>query len=993
MDSLAKQEVFIKFPDIEKLAVASSFLHAYLAPEVREKLSVEICATILSADPTFHEKLKEAHRSQNSEELENLCIYLKQNAWRFHPHLQEMNRLIRTIYSDGRIAPIARGEWKRPSWMSKSNDAHTEITAHMESLDIPVGTQNVAVPLIVLYELGSFQHHAKLRGRLDRIFSSSNHTFLVNTSGTGKTRLLLEGLCFHWGFYLTCAIDASSLGAADFPSVLNDVNWDHSTWTSCLPPISDSNHPSLLQGNRRLVYRAVSEALFARFIVFKMFLEVCSKQGFCPEQRQRWLELQIFPTNITPSYDSFSMIKSEITRACLSDEELDEAMLHLMEEIQSIWEMPGGDFFYIAVDEVNVASRMHEEAFEDQRGRYPILKEILRSLRRRMGQLPVKFVVSGTIIPEDHFQSTIGEWDDFRWCSETGSFNDPDEHRRYITKFLPPKFAISVPGQALLDRMWQWLRGRHRYTASFLAVLLYNNFHSPHTLLGNYIENITEYLPYDNEKYSEGEEGRYNDWYLPLGHRGLGLWSLNTVTVEMHRAATSFLSTATGCIDCLTEDRVLITEDYGYFIDPDCAQIALNEPITVTAGAIWLKKNFYFGFAKFIRIFCKISEVVVDPTHFAHFLAFWLTSISGPSCEIPDTYRSFRSPTVIPNPCKISDAFRIIGLPALPEVKLVTFTKIEQRFEAVDVHLREDIYGKLVFMASSNEDILSWFKHERDEPFCALMSSSSNTVILVFCLQRADEQSFWVFVRISAQSTNEEDIDFGQEIDDLHPTKVFHDQPDILPLLSNLPNLCLEVGAFGVLRISGSSWAENASEDNIPPEQRPAGVLNIDGLDEAEKGVPYEEFMRRLSQAIVQTKKKVETALPPPVVEDSKKGKKRGRSSTVIEEDSSTTPTIARTRKTKSARSTRGDVSNRRAASTRRTKSLKSTNANVTTGSDNKPGRSNDRQVTARILPSRRSPGRISDVASGRVSSGVTRPDRVEPTGSTSSTPYNLRKR
>ncbi|KAJ3884538.1 hypothetical protein GG344DRAFT_83873 [Lentinula edodes] len=962
MDSLAKQEVFIKFPDIEKLAVASSFLHAYLATEVREKLSVETCATILSAEPTFHEKLKEAHRSQNSEELENLCIYLKQNAWRFHPHLQEMNRLIRTICSDGRIAPIARGEWKRPSWMSKSNDAHTEITAHMESLDIPVGTQNVAVPLIVLYELGSFQHHAKLRRRLDRIFSSSNHTFLVNTSGTGKTRLLLEGLCFHWGFYLTCAIDASSLGAADFPSVLNDVNWDHS-WTSCLPPISDSNHPSLLQGNRRLVYRAVSEALLARFIVFKMFLEVCFKQGFCLEQRQHWLELQIFPTNITPSYDSFSMIKYEITRACLSDEELDEAMLHLMEEIQSIWEMPGGDFFYIAVDEVNVASRMHEEAFEDQRGRYPILKEILRSLRRRMGQLPVKFVVSGTIIPEAHFQSTIGEWDDFRWCSETGSFNDPDEHRRYITKFLPPKFAISVPGQALLDRMWQWLRGRHRYTASFLAVLLYNNFHSPHTLLGNYIENITEYFPDDNEQYSEGEEGCYNNWYSPLGHRALGLWSLNTVTVEMHRAATSFLSTSTGCIDCLTEDRVLITEDYGYFIDADCVQIALNEPMTVTSGAIWLKKNFYFGFAKFIRIFCKISEVVVHPTHFAHFLAFWLTSISGPSCEIPDTYRSFGSP------------------------------KIAQRFEAVDVHLREDIYGNLVVMANSTEDILSWFKHERNEPFCALLSSSSNTVNLVFCLQRADEQSFWVFVRISSKSTNEEDIDFAQEIDDLHPTKVFHDQPDILPLLSNLPNLCLEVGDFGVLRISGSSWAENANEDNIPPERRPAGVLNIDGLDEAEKGVPYEEFMLRLSQAIVQTKKKVETALPPPVVEDSKKGKKRGRSSTVLE-DSATTSAVARTRKTKSARSTRGDVSDRRAASTRRTKSLKSTNVNVTTGSDSKPGRSNDRQVTGRILRSRRSLGRISDVAPGRISTGVTRPDRVEPTASTSSsTPYNLRKR
>ncbi|KAF8824264.1 hypothetical protein HHX47_DHR8000440 [Lentinula edodes] len=732
---MAQQEALKRFPDIGKSEHASNFLYTCLTPEVREKLSLEHCATALSEDPTLHEKLKDAHRSQNLEALENLCVHVKQIAWRFHPDLGKMNELIRSIAFDGSLASIARGESERHFWKPASDDAHADTTVHHESLHIPA--------------------------------------------------------------------------------------------------------------NRRLVYRAVSEVLLARFLVFRIYQDICSKQGFCLEQRQRWLELQIFPMNIIPLYDLFGLIKSEIADACLSDEELDEAMLNLADEIQSTWEMPAGDFFYIVVDEANVASRMHEEAFEDQCGRYPILKEIIRSLRRRMGSLPVKFIVSGTIIPEEHFQSNVGEWDDFHWCSDTGSFDDREEHCRYVTKFLPPKFATSVPGQALLDRMWQWLRGR------------------PHTLLGNYIENITEYLPHDNDTYSEGEEGRYNDWYLPLGHKGFGLY-----------------------------------------------------------------------------------------------------------------------------------AFRIIGLPAaLPEVKLVTFTKIEQRFEAVDVRLREDIYGKLVFMADSNEDILSWFKHERDEPFCALLSSSSNTVILAFCLQRADEQSFWVFVRISSKSTNEEDIDFAQEIDDLHPTKVFHDQPDILSLLSNLPNLCLEVGDFGVLRISGSSWAENASEDSIPPERRPAGVLNIDGLDEAEKGVPYEEFMRRLSQAIVQTKKKVETALPPPVVEDSKKGKKRGRSSTVLE-DSATTPTVARTRKTKSVRSTRADVSDHRAASTRRTKSLKSTNVNVTTGSDNKPGRSNDRQVTGRILRSRRSLGRISDVAPGRVSTVVTRPDRVEPIASTSSsTPYNLRKR
>ncbi|KAJ3846280.1 hypothetical protein EV368DRAFT_89294 [Lentinula lateritia] len=364
-----------------------------------------------------------------------------------------------------------------------------------------------------------------------------------------------------------------------------------------------------------------------------------------------------------------------------------------------------------------------------------------------MGHLPVRFVVSGTIIPEEHFQSSVGEWDDFCWCSDTGSFDDPEEHCRYVSKFMPTEFASSVTGQTLLDHMWQWLYGRHRYTVSFLAVLLHNSFRSPHTL-------------HDNHEYLGGEEARYNSWYAPLGSRGLGLWSLSTVTVEMHHAATSFLSTSNGCIDCLKEGRILITEDYGYFIDPDCAQIALNEPLTITSGTSWLKKNSYFGFAKFIRIFCKRSKVAVHPTHFAHFLTFWLASLLCP-------------------PCKISDAFRIIRLPAtFSQVKLVTCTKIAQQIEAVDVHIWEEIYGKLVFMANSAEDILLWFKHERDGPFCALLSSLSNTVILAFCLQLADERSFWVFVRISSKYTNEEDIDFAQEIDDLHPTKVFHDQTE-----------------------------------------------------------------------------------------------------------------------------------------------------------------------------------------------------------------------
>ncbi|KAJ4481187.1 hypothetical protein J3R30DRAFT_3732932 [Lentinula aciculospora] len=795
--------------------------------------------------------------------------------------------------------------------------------------------------------------------------------FLVNTSGTGKTRLPFEGLCLHWGFYPTCAIDTSYLGAGDLPSVVNEIDWD-SEWNPRLPSTSDAHYTSSLQGNLRLVYRAVSLTLLAPLIVFKMYLDACAKEGFCLEQRQRWLESQTFPRNILPSFDSFGMLKYTIGKARPSAEDLDEAILHLLDEVQSLWEMSAA------------------WPFEDQHGHYPILKEILRGLRRRMGHLPVEFVVAGTMIPEDHFQSTVSEWDDFRWCSDTGSLDNPEEHHRYVSQFMPPEFTSSSTGQALLDRMWNWLRGRfgqiqslyaivrHRYAASFLAVLLHNNFHSPYPLLGSYIGRFTEYIPHDNVKYPEGEGVRYNDWDSPLGSKGLGLCTLAMLqyhynvhsvlslqslgTMEMHRTATSFLSASTGCTDCLTTDRILITEDYGYFIDPDCAQIALDEPLTVTYGTGWLKQNLYFGFVKFIRIFCKRSEVDIHPTHFALFLALSFASL-------------------LDHLCKTSYAFNIMGLSSsLPQVKFVTFTRVASRLEAVDVHLWEDAYDKLVLMASTPEQKLSWFKHKRNEPFCALLSSSSTSVILVFCLQLADARCFWVFVLVSSKSMKDANHDLVQDIQNLHPNKVFRDQPEILPLLSNLPNPCLNVGAFGVLRISGSWWPEKATADSIPAEHLPAGVLNIAGLAEAGKKVSREMLMRRLSQIIAQEQKKKKKPEPAPLPttiggNHPKKGRKRGRSQTIADDTGA--------RKSKIVKSAEEDATV--AGSSRRKKCTKSTNVDTVLGSSSQSGKT-DKTSRGTL--------RVGKVATGRASTEISRSDRIESTASSSSTSaYNLRKR
>ncbi|KAF9075350.1 hypothetical protein BDP27DRAFT_1443746 [Rhodocollybia butyracea] len=382
-----------------------------------------------------------------------------------------------------------------------------------------------------------------------------------------------------------------------------------------------------------------------------------------------------------------------------------------------------------------------------------------------MGHLPVKFVVAGTVIPPEHFQSKIGEWDDFRWCSDTGSFDNPDVQRQYISQFLPPDLRNSDNGRILLDRMWP----------SYLTILLNNNFESPHTLLGDYIQRIAGYVPPDNHEFSRGEKVCHNQWYSSLGSRGLD--NKSTSMIGMHRAVINFLTTSEGCFDCSTKDRALVTQDYGYFVDTECSQIALDEPMTILYGAGWFRdRKSNYGIGSLIQLITNLR-------------------------------------------LHASDAFTISGsLTPLSKAKLVTFNTAG---EATDVHFSGNIPRRLVWTAKTPLEMLAWFKHECDEPFCVLSFPFSERVALVFCLQTPDARCFWVFVGVPSKFLVE-NPDFAQDVDYLQPHKLFKDQPEILSVLDELPNPYLDVGALAILRVSGSYRVKTALKIIFPSGQLPA---------------------------------------------------------------------------------------------------------------------------------------------------------------------------
>ncbi|KAF5378626.1 hypothetical protein D9757_009565 [Collybiopsis confluens] len=845
------------------------------------------------------------------------------------------------------------------------------MDSFIRNLQIPLGTRE-DIPLVILHKLGSFQYDPLLRERLDGIFSPGHHTFLVNTSGSGKTKLLFEGLCQRWGFYFTFARDGSRLGPHDLAHIAGTIHMNlRLTWTQYLPPPSDPQYASLLQANLQMVHNAFGGALLARLFVFKLFLEACSKEGFCQDHRQRWLEAQLLPQDLSDQGDPFNMLQLDVRNAQVDGSVIDEAIAQMLEEIQEIWDMPSGEFLYIALDEANVPSREYLRAFADEHGEYPLLKAVIRSWQRRLGHLPVRFVVAGTVIPQEYFPSASGEWDDWRWSSDTDSFDNPESQRRYVSQFLPPEFKASEDAQVLMRRMWSWLRGRHRYTASFLTLLLANRFENSLYLLRQYIATITKYAPTDHvEHVSEEvrqEVERSISWFSEFGSKGLDEGPISRI--EMHRAVVTYLAASRGCPDCETKDRALVTQDYGYFVDTECRRIALDEPLMVIYGAGWLKNSSHPAATTMFKTFDSQHPTALRPSHFALFLALSFAS----------NFDGFSN---------ISDAFKVFGGPVLSALaaKLVLFSKnAEGRPEPTDVHFSEHSPKRLVSEAGGAEDMLSWFKHERDEPFCLFQSSPGSSATLAFCLEFQDGQCFWVFVHVPGHFTCEDSPSFAEDIQHASPASLFDEQPEILSLLVELPHLSPDVGPLGVLRVSGSFRVEKASEDSIPSEHQPAAILNIISLEEAGKRISQDMLMRRLARIFSDDTGDSLRDRQPRQLDSSSPSRKSGRRKRSAAGSTSTTRVSTRLKsksETVNAASGSGSPGPPESKKRRRNNASSSAQTRKPDTGGSRPGTSNTKITAGRRL------NKITAVATGHASPGVPPSEPPE-----NASRYNLRKR
>ncbi|TRM68364.1 hypothetical protein BD626DRAFT_114996 [Schizophyllum amplum] len=310
-----------------------------------------------------------------------------------------------------------------------------QFRSFIEDLKIPVVLER---PSLLLHELGQMDKiDPSLESRIQEVFKHDR--ILVNTSGAGKTRLLLEGLCRYWGLYFvaTKAGDRSSsaLGSADMSEAIDDYLPDglsrdgltfaqeifdeesaQSQQTEDFPASPPRQTPSPphnrhdahagakgplpphapLSMNRAVAKFYLSTVLLARLLLFKCFLTVSrecfrqlnSQQGFDAEQywrdcKKAWLLVQLKPSYlVNDTTDPFALLSRRLHP--LRQQYVSSLIADTLHEVQALLAHSTTRTYerrYLVLDEAQYAAYKWPRAFrckDDTKAR-PVFREILCS--------------------------------------------------------------------------------------------------------------------------------------------------------------------------------------------------------------------------------------------------------------------------------------------------------------------------------------------------------------------------------------------------------------------------------------------------------------------------------------------------------------------------------------------------------------------------------------------------------------------------------------
>ncbi|KAJ6629880.1 hypothetical protein B0H10DRAFT_1212047 [Mycena sp. CBHHK59/15] len=817
-----------KVPNLEDIADAAKALMLIVTTYLSQPglpmdslyLSEEPCLDLLRREPELHKMLKDAHMNKSYETIRNSRFVRKPKMSR---DAQELLDDIRPLLTD-----FINSKEPLTAWSPYPPPTDPATFDHVKSLKILTLNER-GQPLVILKDLGSFCDDPVLRHRIQKIFVRGKPTVLVNTSGSGKTRLLFEGLCREWALYFTCYQDTSHLGSYGLYRVSDETLPSDERFLRKLRTES-ADFLQQLEYNHLLAHRYFSDVLLAHLLIFRMFLEIVTEIGITEEHKSRWLLLQLH-CELGVHLDIFD----ELTTALYETED-SYTQGNTADVMRDIRKMIGPEpHLFFVLDEAQAAADTLPCAFHPESKKQTTLLKIMQIWDTHIAEDILTYVIAGTEISTGDFGGYKDEGR-LRWTSDTGAFDEPLLQERYLRRFLPPSFVKSESGEEFVRRVWYWAKGRHRYTATLVSELLEHGFQNPHRILDNYVIALSGFKPTDGHKYSQMETG---SMVRQMDIQSTPYSSMQSpsdfVTWFMIQDTLYHYLTTKSHPPLFSNEKIqAVYHGRGRFVDGGMSKIAMDEPIVLAGAAVWMfrppaktkRGSRYHESPEIPHNYLTILQR--DPPHtaktFAKCLAFYFA-------------RALDSKPAL------SDIFTF-SKPVLPWVK--------QSAELVEIHSTDDggvryslvngfelSVAALATTTGGTDEIVSWLQHEHRTPFCIPVDGNPD---LIFVLRLADGSFVWVIVQATESASDgvdllaclEEACLFRDEEHD--PDLTYHNRA--LELLSALPCAAepSKTGSPTVLRVL-ASFENQITLTQRTRKARPQACLSM-------------EFFRKVTSAM-----------------------------------------------------------------------------------------------------------------------------------------------
>ncbi|PVF94282.1 hypothetical protein CPB86DRAFT_740793 [Serendipita vermifera] len=361
-------------------------------------------------------------------------------------------------------------------------------------------------PSLLLHRLGEQPTaNEKTSTTLQWVFNTHRNVMLINTSGTGKTRFLLDGLCSRWGFYFVGMKNAAGIGSNDLATFVDEFKEAKGHEDTDEARKLDI----ILDRMQNMAQHRFLQLLLSRFLILNLLIEEAKSFGGLQHYHRRlWVFLQVQPLNfdLTSSEDLFLTTARELQFTSIGDlkNRIREQYTRLRADLD---DLPGPltslnrkSPVYCILDEVQITSTQHIGEFRSNENKLvgrPVLREIWHAWTNILHD-HMRVIVSGTGIDIEQIRSILPSSflkpERVPIYSSLGGFEDSESQAEYIKRYIPATWDQQT-WKEFLVRAFAWFQGRYRSTANLIVILLLGGYKCPHRTINRIVEAYASFKP------------------------------------------------------------------------------------------------------------------------------------------------------------------------------------------------------------------------------------------------------------------------------------------------------------------------------------------------------------------------------------------------------------------------------------------------------------------------------------------------------------------